>query len=218
RPKKEELEMDDQQETSDYNSDERSTDYVPPTTQQKKMAPLEPMPRSSPAATAAAACSTSSSSSLAAADAALLHMPRSSKEELICQVCGDQATGRHYGATTCNGCKGFFRRTVRRGYKYSCRFSGACNIDKLNRAICRYCRYMRCVNAGMKEDAVQSERDIIGKRQHSASVGSAPDGGAPNPYAAFSPPSSADSPPHHAGATTEKATTVKRRQSLESDL
>ncbi|GMT02950.1 hypothetical protein PENTCL1PPCAC_25124 [Pristionchus entomophagus] len=212
RIKAEEQEMDDQQETSDYNSDERSTDYEP----LRKMAPLEPMPPSPSSAAVAATCS--NSSSLAAADAALLQLPRGLKEELICQVCGDQATGRHYGATTCNGCKGFFRRTVRRGYKYSCRFSGACNIDKLNRAICRYCRYMRCVNAGMKEDAVQSERDIIGKRQHSASVGSAPiDGGAPNPYAAFSPPS--DSPPTSAAsAAAPTATTSKRRQSLESDL
>ncbi|KAF8381339.1 nhr-35 [Pristionchus pacificus] len=221
RVKLEELDMDDQLETSDYNSDERSTDYEPA----RKMAPLEPMPpaAASPATAgttgaAAAAAGTASSSSLAAADAALvLQLPRGIKEELICQVCGDQATGRHYGATTCNGCKGFFRRTVRRGYKYSCRFNGACNIDKLNRAICRYCRYMRCVNAGMKEDAVQSERDIIGKRQHSASVGSAPfDGGAPNPYAAFSPPS--DSPPAAgAAASAPCSSSAKRRQSLETD-
>ncbi|VDM23260.1 unnamed protein product [Wuchereria bancrofti] len=72
--------------------------------------------------------------------------------DLLCTVCGDQATGRHYGTIACNGCKGFFRRTIRRGYRYTCRFNSNCNIDKHNRAVCRSCRYMRCINAGMKID------------------------------------------------------------------
>ncbi|EFO19856.2 hypothetical protein LOAG_08636 [Loa loa] len=86
--------------------------------------------------------------------------------DLLCTVCGDQATGRHYGTIACNGCKGFFRRTIRRGYRYTCRFSSNCNIDKHNRAVCRSCRYMRCINAGMKIDAVQNERDVIGRRNN----------------------------------------------------
>ncbi|VDN51799.1 unnamed protein product [Dracunculus medinensis] len=73
---------------------------------------------------------------------------------MLCIVCGDQATGRHYGTIACNGCKGFFRRTIRRSYKYTCRFSNSCNIDKHNRAVCRACRFMRCINAGMKVDVV----------------------------------------------------------------
>jgi hypothetical protein len=83
---------------------------------------------------------------------------------LVCAVCGDQATGRHYGSPSCNGCKGFFRRTIRRNYTYTCRFNGNCKIDRHNRAVCRACRYMRCINFGMKVDAVQNERDLIGKR------------------------------------------------------
>ncbi|KAL3989640.1 Zinc finger C4 type (two domains) family protein [Acanthocheilonema viteae] len=90
--------------------------------------------------------------------------------DLLCTVCGDQATGRHYGTIACNGCKGFFRRTIRRGYRYTCRFSNNCNIDKHNRAVCRSCRYMRCVNAGMKIDAVQNERDVIGRRNRTPST------------------------------------------------
>uniref|UniRef100_A0A915BGI0 Nuclear hormone receptor family member nhr-35 n=1 Tax=Parascaris univalens TaxID=6257 RepID=A0A915BGI0_PARUN len=99
---------------------------------------------------------------------------RADGNELLCVVCGDQATGKHYGTIACNGCKGFFRRTIRRSYKYTCRFNGNCNIDKHNRAVCRACRYMRCINAGMKVDAVQNERDIIGKRHRAASASSAP--------------------------------------------
>ncbi|KAI6209772.1 hypothetical protein M3Y96_00256100 [Aphelenchoides besseyi] len=77
---------------------------------------------------------------------------------MACLVCGDVATGRHYGTL------GFFRRTIRRAYKYNCRFDGNCNIDKHNRAVCRACRFSRCIRFGMKVDAVQNERDLIGKR------------------------------------------------------
>ncbi|CAI4227356.1 unnamed protein product [Auanema sp. JU1783] len=87
-----------------------------------------------------------------------------------CLVCGDIATGRHYGAIACNGCKGFFRRTIRRGYNYECRFERRCDISKHNRAVCRFCRYTRCINAGMREEQVQNERDVIGKRNRANSV------------------------------------------------
>lgn len=30
-------------------------------------------------------------------------------EPKVCQVCGDRATGYHFNAMTCEGCKGFFR-------------------------------------------------------------------------------------------------------------
>ena len=33
---------------------------------------------------------------------------------LVCSVCGDTASGYHYNALSCEGCKGFFRRTVQR--------------------------------------------------------------------------------------------------------
>lgn len=101
-----------------------------------------------------------------------VELERTDGNELLCIVCKDVATGRHYGTIACNGCKGFFRRTIRRAYKYTCRFDGNCNIDKHNRAVCRSCRFMRCINAGMKIDAVQNERDIIGKRHRTGSTSS----------------------------------------------
>ncbi|KAG5851613.1 hypothetical protein ANANG_G00053510 [Anguilla anguilla] len=31
------------------------------------------------------------------------------EEPKVCQVCGDRATGYHFNALSCEGCKGFFR-------------------------------------------------------------------------------------------------------------
>lgn len=78
-----------------------------------------------------------------------------------CAICGDRATGKHYGAPSCDGCKGFFRRSVRKNHLYSCRFSRACVVNKDKRNQCRYCRLRKCFKAGMKKEAVQNERDKI---------------------------------------------------------
>ena len=41
-----------------------------------------------------------------------------------CAICNDKATGKHYNAISCDGCKGFFRRSVRKNQKYTCRWAG----------------------------------------------------------------------------------------------
>lgn len=69
-----------------------------------------------------------------------------------CAICGDRATGKHYGAASCDGCKGFFRRSVRKNHQYACRFSRNCTVDKDKRNQCRYCRLRKCFKAGMKKE------------------------------------------------------------------
>ncbi|XP_029937788.1 hepatic nuclear factor 4, beta [Myripristis murdjan] len=76
----------------------------------------------------------------------------------LCSICADRATGKHYGASSCDSCKGFFRRSVRSSYAYTCRFGRRCVVDKNKRNQCRHCRLQKCFRAGMRKKAVQSER------------------------------------------------------------
>ncbi|CAH8600900.1 unnamed protein product [Dicrocoelium dendriticum] len=86
-----------------------------------------------------------------------------------CAVCNDQAFGKHYGVFSCEGCKGFFKRTVRRELVYQCRENQHCLIDKRMRNRCQYCRYQKCLQVGMRREAVQEERQHSG---HSTYLGS----------------------------------------------
>ncbi|CAI4228518.1 unnamed protein product [Auanema sp. JU1783] len=83
----------------------------------------------------------------------------------ICDICNDRATGKHYGAVSCDGCKGFFRRSIRKRHDYVCRFDRCCDVTRNQRNACRSCRLQKCLKAGMKQSAIQSERDTIGKRK-----------------------------------------------------
>ncbi|XP_061591892.1 nuclear receptor subfamily 2 group C member 2 isoform X2 [Cololabis saira] len=86
-----------------------------------------------------------------------------------CVVCGDKASGRHYGAVSCEGCKGFFKRSVRKSLTYSCRSKQDCVINKHHRNRCQFCRLKKCLKMGMKTDSVQSERkpiDIVPRERH----------------------------------------------------
>ncbi|XP_036609789.1 retinoic acid receptor RXR-gamma isoform X1 [Trichosurus vulpecula] len=76
----------------------------------------------------------------------------------ICAICGDRSSGKHYGVYSCEGCKGFFKRTIRKDLIYTCRDNKDCLIDKRQRNRCQYCRYQKCLVMGMKREAVQEER------------------------------------------------------------
>ncbi|XP_060269707.1 retinoic acid receptor RXR-alpha isoform X6 [Ovis aries] len=70
----------------------------------------------------------------------------------ICAICGDRSSGKHYGVYSCEGCKGFFKRTVRKDLTYTCRDNKDCLIDKRQRNRCQYCRYQKCLAMGMKRE------------------------------------------------------------------
>jgi len=76
----------------------------------------------------------------------------------ICIVCGDKASGRHYGAISCEGCKGFFKRSVRKQLNYVCRANQDCEVTKHHRNRCQYCRLQKCLAMGMRADHCQPER------------------------------------------------------------
>ena len=72
----------------------------------------------------------------------------------LCSICGDRASGKHYGVYSCEGCKGFFKRTVRKDLTYACREERNCIIDKRQRNRCQYCRYQKCLMMGMKREGM----------------------------------------------------------------
>ncbi|XP_050735207.1 photoreceptor-specific nuclear receptor-like isoform X2 [Eriocheir sinensis] len=82
--------------------------------------------------------------------------------EAACRVCGDKASGKHYGVPSCDGCRGFFKRSIRR-YRnktldYVCKEAGTCVVDVTRRNQCQACRFKKCLDVNMKKDAVQHER------------------------------------------------------------
>ena len=73
---------------------------------------------------------------------------------LECVICGDKSSGKHYGVLTCEGCKSFFKRSVRRNLTYSCRGNHNCPVDQHHRNQCQYCRLKKCFKVGMKKEGL----------------------------------------------------------------
>uniref|UniRef100_A0A914WUR9 Uncharacterized protein n=1 Tax=Plectus sambesii TaxID=2011161 RepID=A0A914WUR9_9BILA len=87
-----------------------------------------------------------------------------------CAVCGDLATGYHYGVASCNGCKTFFRRTIVSEQTFVCQYDGGCDVNKNIRCACRHCRFNKCVAVGMDPKAIQNDRDRIGPTKRSKTM------------------------------------------------
>ena len=76
----------------------------------------------------------------------------SRKPEALCLVCGDKASGKHYGVQSCDGCRGFFKRSIRRNLEYVCKENGKCIVDVARRNQCQACRFRKCLEVKMNKD------------------------------------------------------------------
>uniref|UniRef100_A0A8D0FI67 Nuclear receptor subfamily 1 group I member 3 n=1 Tax=Strix occidentalis caurina TaxID=311401 RepID=A0A8D0FI67_STROC len=85
-------------------------------------------------------------------------------EEKVCAVCGDRATGYHFHVLTCEGCKGFFRRSINKGVRFTCPFARSCPVTKAKRRQCQACRLQKCLDVGMRKDMIMSEEALRQRR------------------------------------------------------
>ncbi|XP_017864261.1 PREDICTED: nuclear hormone receptor HR78 isoform X3 [Drosophila arizonae] len=147
----------------------------------------------------AAAVAAGNAASSAAAAASL-----SSVE--LCLVCGDRASGRHYGAISCEGCKGFFKRSIRKQLGYQCRGAMNCEVTKHHRNRCQFCRLQKCLASGMRSDSVQHERKPIVDRKDG--IGSGGTGSVSGSSSSAGGPTSVSS----AGKSSYQQVRVKQQQ------
>ncbi|XP_054168081.1 probable nuclear hormone receptor HR38 [Oppia nitens] len=98
----------------------------------------------------------------------------------LCAVCGDNAACQHYGVRTCEGCKGFFKRTVQKGAKYVCLGNKDCPVDKRRRNRCQFCRFQKCLAVGMVKEVVRTD-SLKGRRGRLPSKPKSPQESPPSP-------------------------------------
>ncbi|XP_013865802.1 nuclear receptor subfamily 1, group H, member 5 isoform X2 [Austrofundulus limnaeus] len=89
---------------------------------------------------------------------------RNRGQDELCVVCGDKASGYHYNALTCEGCKGFFRRSVTKKAVYHCKSGGGCEMDMYMRRKCQDCRLRKCRAVGMLAECLLTEVQCQSKR------------------------------------------------------
>ncbi|XP_003976047.2 retinoic acid receptor alpha-A-like [Takifugu rubripes] len=75
-----------------------------------------------------------------------------------CFVCQDKSSGYHYGVSACEGCKGFFRRSIQKNMVYTCHRDKVCVINKVTRNRCQSCRLQKCLDVGMSRELVRNDR------------------------------------------------------------
>ncbi|XP_055379263.1 nuclear hormone receptor FTZ-F1 beta-like [Condylostylus longicornis] len=98
--------------------------------------------------------------------------PGISRQQLInspCPICGDKISGFHYGIFSCESCKGFFKRTVQNRKNYVCVRGGPCPVTISTRKKCPACRFDKCLNKGMKLEAIREDRTRGGRSTYQCS-------------------------------------------------
>uniref|UniRef100_A0A3B4FMT8 Estrogen-related receptor gamma-like n=1 Tax=Pundamilia nyererei TaxID=303518 RepID=A0A3B4FMT8_9CICH len=88
----------------------------------------------------------------------------------LCLVCGDFASGYHYGVASCEACKAFFKRTIQGNIEYSCPVMNECEITKRRRKACQACRFQKCLQAGMMREGVRLDRVRGGRQKYKRRV------------------------------------------------
>ncbi|XP_055923833.1 nuclear hormone receptor FTZ-F1 beta [Eupeodes corollae] len=95
-----------------------------------------------------------------------------SRQQLInspCPICGDKISGFHYGIFSCESCKGFFKRTVQNRKNYVCVRGGPCPVTISTRKKCPACRFDKCLQKGMKLEAIREDRTRGGRSTYQCS-------------------------------------------------
>uniref|UniRef100_A0A673FNH2 Estrogen-related receptor gamma-like n=1 Tax=Sinocyclocheilus rhinocerous TaxID=307959 RepID=A0A673FNH2_9TELE len=96
----------------------------------------------------------------------------SSGPKRLCLVCGDAASGFHYGVASCEACKAFFKRTIQGNIEYSCSVSRDCEITKRRRKSCQACRFTKCLSVGMLREGVRLDRVRGGRQKYKRRIDS----------------------------------------------
>ena len=89
-----------------------------------------------------------------------------SRQQLInspCPICSDKISGFHYGIFSCESCKGFFKRTVQNRKNYVCLRGASCPVTIATRKKCPACRFEKCLQKGMKLEAIREDRTRGGR-------------------------------------------------------
>lgn len=95
-----------------------------------------------------------------------------SRQQLInspCPICSDKISGFHYGIFSCESCKGFFKRTVQNRKNYVCLRGAACPVTIATRKKCPACRFEKCLQKGMKLEAIREDRTRGGRSTYQCS-------------------------------------------------
>lgn len=92
-------------------------------------------------------------------------MANPTQQDELCLICSDRASGFHYGQLSCEGCKGFFRRSITKNVRYECKYGDNCEIDMYMRRKCQACRLKKCKAVGMRQECVVPEVQCAIKRE-----------------------------------------------------